>query len=385
MRYFIFSLIVVFLIIGAFLLIKQYHLFNSSKLISTEMLSQSNKPLKSLDNSDFPATEIIHDNLEVPWEIAFLPDGRMLVTERPGRVRIVGSDGKLNAEPVVTIKVGVEDDGEGGLLGIALHPKFEENHFVYLYYTYSSQGGETFNRVVRMKFEGDKLSEEQIIVDKISGALYHNGGRIKFGPDGFLYITTGDSQNSSFAQDPKSLAGKILRVTDDGKPAPGNPFNNLTYSYGHRNPQGIAWDSNGALWETEHGRSNPTGFDELNLIIPGKNYGWEVIQGDETRAGMETPKKNSGPNGTWAPSGAVFVGNSLFFAGLKGEALYEAVINDSQVIYLKEHLKGQFGRLREVVLGSDGMLYITTSNRDGRGSPGSKDDKIIRVNPQKLN
>jgi len=333
---------------------------------------------------DIPVTTIITQNLEVPWAIAFLPDNRMLVTERPGRVRIIDTNGTLEQIFAATINVHVESDGEGGLLGIVVHPNFSQNHFVYLYYTYKSGAGQTLNRVVRMKFENDKLINEKIIVDKIPGAIYHNGGRIKFGPDGYLYITTGDARNSSQAQDTNSLAGKILRVTDEGKAVPGNPFNNLVYSYGHRNPQGIAWNSSGQLWETEHGRTNPTGYDEVNLIQSGGNYGWEVIQGSQTKNGMETPKRNSGATTTWAPSGASFVGNSLFFAGLKGETLYEAVIRNSQIVDFKEHLVGKYGRLREVVVGPDGMLYVTTSNKDRRGNPGSTDDKIIRVNPQKL-
>jgi glucose/arabinose dehydrogenase len=333
---------------------------------------------------DIPAVTVITQNLEVPWAIAFLPDKRMLVTERPGRVRIVDINGAIQQTSALTVNVDVESDGEGGLLGITLHPNFSQNHYVYLYYTYQSQEGRTLNRVVRMKFENDKLSSEEIIVDKIPGALYHNGGRIKFGPDGYLYITTGDAGNSSQAQDKNSLAGKILRVTDKGEKAPGNPFDNLVYSYGHRNPQGLAWNSSGQLWETEHGRSNPTGYDEVNFIQSGKNYGWEIIQGNQTQDGMETPKRNSGALSTWAPSGAVFVNNSLFFSGLKGETLYEAVIKDNQIAEFKEHFKGQYGRLREVVAGPDGMLYITTSNKDGRGNPESTDDRIIRVNPQKL-
>ena len=334
--------------------------------------------------ADIPKTTIVAQGLEVPWAIAFLSDARILVTERPGRVRIVNVTGDVDPNPAVTINVDSRTDGEGGLLGIVLHPDFSNNHFVYLYYTYQSSGNKTLNRVVRMKCENNKLSGEEVLIDKIPGAIYHNGGRIKFGPDGFLYITTGDSRDSSLAQDKNSLAGKILRSTDEGKPAPGNPFGNLIYSYGHRNPQGIAWDANGKLWETEHGRSNPTGFDEVNLIEGGKNYGWEIIQGDETRSGMETPKINSGANGTWAPSGVAIVGNSLFFSGLKGETLYEAKINGGNISDLKKHFEKEFGRIREVILGPDGMLYVTTSNRDGRGSPKDRDDKIIRVNPTKL-
>ncbi|KKR58957.1 MAG: Quinoprotein glucose dehydrogenase [Candidatus Curtissbacteria bacterium GW2011_GWC2_41_21] len=194
-----------------------------------------------------------------------------------------------------------------------------------------------------------------------------------------MYITTGDAQEPSQAQDINSLAGKILRVTDEGKTASGNPFDNLVYSYGHRNPQGLAWDKDGRLWATEHGRSGiQSGLDEINLVEPGKNYGWPTIQGDEKRQGMETPQLNSGSD-TWAPAGAVFVGDSLFFSGLRGQALYEAVIAGDDISF-KEHFKGEFGRIRNVVLGSDGYLYITTSNRDGRGTVKTGDDKIIKIN-----
>lgn len=308
----------------------------------------------------------------------------MLVTERLGRVRLINSNGQLDPKPGAVFNQ-VKEIGEGGLLGITLHPNFSSNNFVYFYYTYSGSGDNTFNRVVKMIYKDNKFENEQIIVDRIPGASNHNGGRIKFGPDGNLYITTGDAQNPSQAQDTNSSAGKILRVTDEGKVVLGNPFGNLVYSYGHRNPQGLAWDSKGRLWATEHGRSGVlSGFDELNLIESGKNYGWPTIQGNEKRQGMETPKLNSDGSTTWAPSGAAFAGNSVFFSGLRGQALYEAVIQNSQVVELKEHLVGQYGRLREVVVGPDRMLYITTSNKDGRGNPGSTDDKIIRVNPQKL-
>lgn len=338
-----------------------------------------------------PELTTVATGLEVPWAIAFLPDRSFLVTERPGRVRMVTSDGNLQPEPLLTIQTISRRDSEGGLLGIALHPDFSSNHFVYLYYTYESAGNQTKNRVARYTLENNKLINETVIVDAIPGALYHNGGRIKFGPDKMLYITTGDSQDPSLAQSTSATAGKILRVTDGGKPAPGNPFGNLTYSYGHRNPQGITWDASGKLWETEHGRSNPTGFDEVNLIEPGKNYGWDIIQGDETKEGMVTPKRNSGPTTTWAPAGAAFLptgrqgaGHSLFFAGLKGQSLYEAVIQNDSIVELKEHYKGEFGRLREVIPGPDGMLYVTTSNRDGRGSPRTEDDKILKINPRAL-
>ena len=219
-----------------------------------------------------------------------------------------------------------------------------------------------------------------VIVDRIPGAANHNGGRIKFGQDRLLYIATGDAQEPSRAQDTNSLAGKILRVTDAGQPAAGNSFNNAVYSYGHRNVQGLAWDQNGTLWATEHGRSGAlSGLDELNLIVLGKNYGWPEIAGDETRVGMEAPVKHSGATVTWAPAGAAFWQEKLYFGGLRGQALYEAVISRNKVTALNELLKGELGRIREVITGPDGGLYITTSNRDGRGQPQETDDRIIRL------
>jgi len=364
--------IIVILVSGVFLIV--------SKSTQRKSPSYTPKTEKTPNGGlEIPDVSVVAQNLEIPWALAFLPGGRILFTERPGRVRMVDEKGTVNTSPIITLD-HVKRIGEGGLLGIAVHPDFAHNRFVYLYYTYSSTRDDTSNRVSRYTFENDTLTDERVIVDAIPGASNHNGGRIKFGPDGFLYITTGDAQNPSRAQNTTSLAGKILRVTDDGQPAPNNPFGTVVYSFGHRNPQGLTWDAQGALWATEHGRSGiQSGLDELNLIEAGKNYGWPIIQGNEKIRGMESPKIHSGDD-TWAPAGAAFVGTSLFFGGLRGQALYEAAVQTGNIT-LRTHFKQEFGRIRDVVSGPDGMLYITTSNRDGRGSPAADDDKLIKINP----
>jgi len=335
-----------------------------------------NQEKQTKDQKEAPKIAVYAQNLEVVWALAFLPNGDLLATERKGTVNLVDKGG--NVKKIFTVS-GVLQTGESGLHGIALHPDFENNQFVYLYYTYRGNGDNTQNRVSRFTFDGKTFSEEKIIVDEIPGAVFHDGGRIKFGPDGFLYITAGDALNPSLAQDVNSQAGKILRVDDEGNPAPGNPFGTRIWSYGHRNPQGIAWDSEGRLWETEHGQSQT---DEFNLIEPGKNYGWPTIRGDQKAEGLKTPLLHSG-NDTWAPAGAAYFEGSIFFAGLRGQALYQAKLQGGTTT-LTTHFKGELGRIRDVLLGPDGFLYITTSNRDGRGSPAAGDDKILRTNPAKL-
>lgn len=323
-----------------------------------------------------PDIEIIAQNLSIPWALAWLPSGQLLVTERAGRLLLVTP--QKNSLPIS----GVEHIGEGGLLGLAVHPDFSQNNFIYLYLTTKTSTG-LINRVDRYQLNSRQLSNRRTIIDGIPGARFHDGGRLAFGPDGYLYITTGDAGQSANAQNLNSLAGKILRLKDDGAIPPDNPFNSPVYSLGHRNPQGLAWDEQGRLWSTEHGRSGiKSGLDELNLIKSGSNYGWPTIQGDETQNLLTSPSLHSGPDITWAPAGAAYLNNSIFFGGLRGAALYQAQITpDGSVEKLFTHFYQEFGRLRDVAIGPDGWLYFTTSNTDGRGEPNPGDDKIIRVNP----
>lgn len=315
--------------------------------------------------------EVIAQNLSIPWGVAFLPTGEILVTERPGNLLKIGKD-----RAVIKIH-GVRHVGEGGLLGLAMHPDFAQNNFLYLYLT-TREGDGLTNRVERYRLEGNELRDRKIIIEKIPGAVFHDGGRIAFGPDGMLYVTTGDAQNPNLAQDRASLAGKILRLRDDGTVPQDNPFGSPVYSYGHRNPQGLAWDDQGRLWATEHGASN---FDELNLIIKGANYGWPTIIGDQKRVGMQTPVIHSGSRDTWAPAGLVYLRGNLIFAGLRGESLYQAkIFPDGTVRSFEKKFEGEFGRIRAVVLGPDEDIYITTSNTDGRGDPLPGDDKLISLN-----
>lgn len=322
-----------------------------------------------------PDIQIIAQDLQIPWEVVFLPTGEMLLTERPGTLLKIGKE-----RQIIQIE-GVAHVGEGGLLGMVIHPDFSKNRFIYLYLT-TRTGGNLTNRVERYRLDGNILSDRKIIIEGINGGVVHDGGRMAFGPDGYLYISTGDAGDSNSAQDNGSLNGKILRLTDDGLIPVDNPFGNAVYSSGHRNVQGIAWDSQGRLWATEHGPSGAeTGNDELNLIEKGKNYGWPLIRGNERRDGMVSPIIQSGTTETWAPSGAVFFDGSILFAGLRGETLYKAEINDTQVT-LKRYFQGQFGRLRTVTVGPDGFLYILTNNTDGRGNPREGDDKLIKINPK---
>lgn len=325
-----------------------------------------------------PAVAVIGENLNIPWEIVFLPDGELLVTERPGTLVLLKAGERI---PIA----GVEAVGEGGLLGAALHPNFATNQYLYLYQTAQSERG-LQNRIVRYLLTDGTLTFDRTILNNLPGARYHDGGRLAFGPDGYLYATVGDALRPNEAQNPNNLEGTIIRITDEGEPAPGNPFESAVYSYGHRNPQGLAWDAQGQLWSSEHGRSvGGSGFDELNLISVGQNYGWPDSQGDDVAQNTTPPIRHSTASVTWAPGGLAYYDGRLFMPGLRGETLYEAVLADGQIINWREHFVGTYGRLRTVQVGPDGMLYLLTSNRDGRANEVQPtDDRLIRVDPRQL-
>ncbi|MDM9381649.1 PQQ-dependent sugar dehydrogenase [Chlorogloeopsis sp. ULAP01] len=334
--------------------------------------------------------EEVVTGLEVPWGIAFLPGGDMLVTERPGRVRLV-RNGKLQQAPVNTVRV--TDSGEGGLLGIAAHPDFANNRFFYLYYTVDKNGSPV-NRVERWRLstDGVKASRDRIIIDDIPAAIYHNGGRLRFGPDGMLYIGTGDEQDPRSSQNIDSLAGKILRLTPDGQVPKDNPFpNNPVFITGIRNTQGFDWPNKSTLWVTDHGPSGDlgrTGHDEVSVAKAGDNLGWPTIYGCESQQGMVIPSL------TWQqavpPGGAaIYTGNAIpewkgnLIIGTLGSRHLHRVVFDSanpdRVQLHEVYFQNQFGRLRDVVMGLDGELYVTTSNCDGRGSCPQGGDKILRI------
>jgi aldose sugar dehydrogenase len=339
--------------------------------------------------------ETVATNLEVAWSIVWTPDGRMLFTERGGRLRVY-ENGKLRPQPLFTVP-DVEPTGESGLMSIALHPQFATNHLLYLSYAYRTDNQNV--RVVRYRETGTGLTDRMVIVDNIPAAQYHAGCRLRFGPDAKLYITTGDATRRDLAQRLDSLAGKILRVNDDGSIPADNPFvgqQNVRpeiWSYGHRNPQGLDWQpGTGLMFETEHGPSGfdgPGGGDEVNIVEKGKNYGWPLIHHTQTRAGLESPLLEYTP--ACAPASGMFYRgtqfpqfrNNFFFGCLVGTRIIRVVLDGRRVVSQEDLLKGKYGRIRDVAEGPDGYLYFSTSNRDDRGSPAPDDDRIIRLVPAK--
>ena len=339
--------------------------------------------------------ETVVAGLQVPWSIAWAPDGRMFFTERPGRVRVV-VNGQMRSQPLIVL-TDVEPTGESGLMSLALHPQFAKNHFLYLSYAY--KGESQLVRVVRYRETEAGLTDRKVIIENIPAARFHAGCRLGFGPDAKLYITTGDATERQLAQRLESLAGKTLRLSDDGTVPSDNPFVGQQnarpeiWSLGHRNAQGIDWQpGTNLMFQTEHGPSGfdgPGGGDEVNVVERGKNYGWPLIHHKETRAGLEAPLLEYTP--AVAPaSGAFYRGSAFlqfqgnfFFGCLRGERIIRVVLDGHRVVSQESLLQGKYGRIREVAGGPDGAIYFSTSNQDGRGKPARDDDRIIRLVPSK--
>jgi len=328
--------------------------------------------------------------LEVPWSLAFTSSSRMLVTERPGRVRVV-ENGVLREAPLAVIG-DVESRGETGLMGLALAPDYPASRLIYLSYAYNVAGGIRV-RVVRFHDDGSRLSGRKVILEGLPAAQFHAGCRLRFGPDGKLYVTTGDATTREIAQKMDSLGGKTLRLNPDGTIPQDNPFpGSPIFSLGHRNSQGLDWQpGTGLQFQTEHGPSGfdgPGGGDEVNIVEAGKNYGWPVVHHRLSRAGMVSPLLEFTP--AIAPSGASFVTgsklpalrNDFLFACLRGERLVRVRLDPKEarhVLATEDLFDHEYGRLREVQNGPDGAVYFTTSNRDGRGAPRGGDDRILRL------
>jgi glucose/arabinose dehydrogenase len=314
-----------------------------------------------------PNVEVLAEKLQVPWSIDKVNQA-FYISERTGTIVKI-ENGKTERQPV-HLKKPLAKAAEAGLLGFVLDPHFLDNQKAYAYYTYGDDSEGQFNRVIVLRTNGEEWTEESILLDRIPSAAFHHGGRMKIGPDGLLYITTGDATTPETAQDVNTVNGKILRMKLDGTIPADNPFpNSYVYSYGHRNPQGLVWVGK-TLYASEHGQS---AHDEINRVTPGANYGWPIIQGTEEKAGMVAPLYQSGDE-TWAPSGLAAANGKLYAATLRGNAVREFGLNQK----MTKAVITSLGRIRDLYVDGD-YLYFVSNNTDGRGTPDEKDDKLYRV------
>jgi glucose/arabinose dehydrogenase len=340
--------------------------------------TESSKPTG--DNTpagDRPAKVVgtVATGLAAPWGVAFLPNGDAVVTERDTTKVLLLQAPSYDVREIgrIDAAVGLGDlGGEAGLLGVAASPDFDTDRTLFFYFSTDSD-----NRIVKSRLQGGRLSAPQVILDGIPQGHIHDGGRLAFGPDGYLYASTGETGESSLAQDKDSLGGKILRITTDGDPAPGNPFDSPVWSYGHRNVQGLAFDDDDRLWASEFGDRT---FDELNLIEKGRNYGWPMVEGRGGEDGLVDPQV------VWetdvaSPSGLAFLDGHLWLASLRGQRLWRIDVHGDHASHPVDFFVGTYGRMRTVVPTPDGQLWVTTSNTDGRGDPQQGDDRILLVRP----
>lgn len=332
------------------------------------------------DPGDGPSVvATVATGLAVPWGLDFLPGGRAVVTERDTARVLVLTPSRGDAEAEVT-EVGripeTAPQGEAGLLGVAVSPDFEDDRFLYFYVCTAED-----NRVVRATLdEKGTLGTTEPVLTGIPGGAIHDGGRLEFGPDGHLYVSTGETGDDQLAREREGYAGKILRITTEGEPAPGNPFDDEVWSWGHRNVQGLAFDDGGRLWASEFGASS---FDELNLIEAGDDYGWPTVEGTGGEPDFHDPAL-TWPTEEASPSGLAFLDGDLWMAALRGGRLWRIPVSADGTEGVGEptaHFTGEYGRLRTVAVAPDGRLWLTTSNLDGRGDPAAEDDRILAVAP----
>jgi glucose/arabinose dehydrogenase len=335
----------------------------------TAATSGSSSPAPSSARARARVAGVVATGLDVPWGIAFLPDGSALVSERDSaRIVHVTRDGDVST--VGTVQ-GVDGSGEGGLLGIALSPAYATDRTLFAYFTAGPE-----NVIARMTYDGSGLADQRRIFGGIPSGPIHNGGRIAFGPDGFLYVGTGEAGRGTPAQDPNDLGGKILRITPEGAPAPGNPTpGSPVWTLGHRNVQGLAWDARGRMWASEFGQNT---WDELNRIVPGGNYGWPVVEGRSGDDRFRNPVRQWHTD-VASPSGIAIADGSVFMASLRGERLWQIPLLQHGTGKPRALLTGRYGRLRAVAVAPDGSLWVLTNNTDGRGSPRPGDDRIVRL------
>jgi glucose/arabinose dehydrogenase len=321
--------------------------------------------------------DTIATGLAAPWGIDFLPNGDAVVTERDTTRVLLLTAPEYDVRAIGTVDAAVplgDQGGEAGLLGVAVSPGFAQDRTLFFYV---STAGD--NRIGRARLEGGALTPMQWILTGIPNGHIHDGGRLEFGPDGFLYVSTGETGQPDLAQDKGTTAGKILRITPDGEPAPGNPFDSPVWTYGHRNVQGLAFDDEDRLWASEFGQDT---FDELNLIQQGRNYGWPMVEG---RSEGETEGLTD-PHVVWStdvasPSGLAFLDGHLWLASLRGERLWRVDVHGDHASHPVDYFVGEYGRIRTVVTTPEGDLWVSTSNRDGRGSPRAGDDRILLIDP----
>jgi len=315
-----------------------------------------------------PNVEIIAEQLQTPWSIE-KSDTALFVTERPGNIVMITED--VVERQQVLLKKQLSAAPEAGLLGFVLAPDFTTTNIAYAYYTYE-EGSAQFNRVVTLILIDNKWQETDLLIDRIQSGTYHHGGRLKIGPDSKLYVTVGDATQPSLAQDLDALEGKILRLNLDGSIPNDNPFpRSYVYSYGHRNPQGLAWATDGTMYASEHGNA---ANDEINIIEKGKNYGWPLMEGTDKQQHLVTPLFTSGSTNMWAPSGITVVDDQLYAAALRGTAVLTFDVNMKK----QDVLLSEFGRIRDVFM-DDSYLYFISNNTDGRGNPQPDDDKLYRT------